>query len=467
MAHAWHARHRGLGLLLVAVAVEIALAGTERVAALRRLAGGDHSPRVLAGVLGLALLVVLLVATRRATRSMREGRAGNNNTAFAAVATTSWDWVWQADAQMRLTDTNAHVDLLGYSAEELLGRSTFSLLADDASRQALADAMYGGAGWTSLELVWVHRDGHLVVTQGNAVPVLDAHGDLSGFRGTRRVVTAAMTTARSLQAARYRIDDVIARQDLDIALQPIVDLGHGRLTGVEALARFRDGRSPGSWFSEAAETGQALALDRLALQTALRLLPSLPGHVSLSINATPELILDPILPSLLTADGIDLDRIVLEITEHVAIPRYDDIRAALLPLRERGMRLAVDDTGAGYASMNHVLQLRPDIIKIDRSLVETSGSDAARRSLITALVLLALDLGASVTAEGIETPTELETVGTLGVDQVQGYLLARPTTDAARWQRWWDRNWLFSTTGPNVIRPRSKPRDAPVVARFN
>jgi EAL domain-containing protein (putative c-di-GMP-specific phosphodiesterase class I) len=127
------------------------------------------------------------------------------------------------------------------------------------------------------------------------------------------------------------------------------------------------------------------------------------------------------------------------------------------------MRLAVDDTGAGYASMNHVLQLRPDIIKIDRSLVETSTSDAARRSVITALVLLALDLGACVIAEGIETPSELETVGSLGVDQVQGYLLARPTTDPARWQRWWDRNWLYSTTGPSVTPPWGPALTAPAV----
>jgi PAS domain S-box-containing protein len=408
----------------------------------------------LEGGFGLALLVVVLLATRRATRSVNRRRADDHRSAFAAVATTSWDWVWQSDAQMCLTDSNAHVlDLLGYTAEELVGRSTFSLLADDASRRALADATYGGAKWTGLELVWRHRDGHLVVTQGNTVPVLGARGELIGFRGTRRMVTAAMTNARSLQAARYRIDEVIARQDLDIALQPIVDLRHGRLTGVEALARFRDGRSAGTWFGEAAETGQALALDRLALQSALQLLPSLPSHVSLAINATPELILDPLLSALLTADGIDLGRIVLEITEHVAIPRYDDIRDALLPLRERGMRLAVDDTGAGYASMNHVLQLRPDIIKIDRSLVETSTSDAARRSVITALVLLALDLGACVIAEGIETPSELETIGSLGVDQVQGYLLARPTTDPARWQRWWERNWLYSTTGPTITPP--------------
>jgi len=122
----------------------------------------------------------------------------------------------------------------------------------------------------------------------------------------------------------------------------------------------------------------------------------------------------------------------------------------LAPARERGVRLAVDDTGAGYASLNHVLQLRPDIIKIDRSLITGLSSDPARRSLVTALVLLALDLGASVTAEGVETPQELETLASLGVDDAQGYLLARPTTNALRWRHWYDRNWLYPQASGQV-----------------
>jgi EAL domain-containing protein (putative c-di-GMP-specific phosphodiesterase class I) len=88
-----------------------------------------------------------------------------------------------------------------------------------------------------------------------------------------------------------------------------------------------------------------------------------------------------------------------------------------------------------------VLQLNPDIIKLDRALIENLDDDRARRSLVTALVLLALDIGASVTGEGVETDTQKDTLATLGVDQAQGYLLDRPTTDHNVWQRWWSRSW--------------------------
>jgi EAL domain-containing protein (putative c-di-GMP-specific phosphodiesterase class I) len=126
----------------------------------------------------------------------------------------------------------------------------------------------------------------------------------------------------------------------------------------------------------------------------------------------------------------------------VQIGNYTDLHAFLASLRERGVRLAIDDTGAGYASLSHVLQLRPDIIKIDRSLVTNIAGDPARRSLVTALVLLALDLNATLTGEGVETAAELATLEMLGVDQAQGYFLARPTSDRARWSRWQERSWL-------------------------
>ena len=138
----------------------------------------------------------------------------------------------------------------------------------------------------------------------------------------------------------------------------------------------------------------------------------------------------------------------------------DRKHARLQAWEQRGRSSAVDDTGAGYASFSHVLQLRPDIIKIDRSLIAKLTTDPARRSLVTALVLLALDLDACVTAEGVETPSELETIATLGVDQVQGYLLARPTSDSERWRRWWTRNWLYPSLGVDVGRTN------PVIGRY-
>jgi len=266
---------------------------------------------------------------------------------------------------------------------------------------------------------------------------------LRARRQLRRHIGPDPSALASHEAARHRIEHVLQRHALDVALQPIVDLTSGRLAGAEALARFRDGRPPDLWLEEAAETGQAMMLDRLAFVSAVKLLPRLPSTCYLSVNATPELILHGQLNECVDKLQAPLERLVIEVTEHVKVSSYSDLHSCLAPLRERGVRLAIDDTGAGYASFNHVLQLKPDVIKIDRSLIANITDDPARRSLVTALVLLALDLDATVTAEGVETASELQTLATLGVDCAQGYLLARPSLDHARWRRWMepDREW--------------------------
>jgi EAL domain-containing protein (putative c-di-GMP-specific phosphodiesterase class I) len=109
------------------------------------------------------------------------------------------------------------------------------------------------------------------------------------------------------------------------------------------------------------------------------------------------------------------------------------------------MRLAVDDTGAGYASFTHVLRLRPDIVKLDRSLIAGIDTDPALRAFVTAIVLLALALDASIIAEGVETSAELETLRSLGVAEAQGYFFARPTCSPAQWGSWPARDWLSGT----------------------
>ena len=227
-----------------------------------------------------------------------------------------------------------------------------------------------------------------------------------------------------------------------MALQPIVDLTSGRVLGVEALARFHDGRSPDAWFADARDAGRTGDLDELTFNAALPLLGLIPDSVYLSVNASPELLMDAGFVERLHESALPLARMVIEITEHARVADYADLNAALTPLRARGVRFAIDDTGAGYASLSHVLQLNPDIIKLDRALIANLDDDRARRSLVTALVLLALDIGASVTGEGVETDTQKDTLATLGVDQAQGYLLARPTTDRNVWQGWCRRSWV-------------------------
>jgi EAL domain-containing protein (putative c-di-GMP-specific phosphodiesterase class I) len=121
-----------------------------------------------------------------------------------------------------------------------------------------------------------------------------------------------------------------------------------------------------------------------------------------------------------------LDRLVLELTEHEQVEDYEALNAALLPARRRGLRLAVDDAGAGYASMRHWLLLKPDLLKLDLSLVRDVDSDAAKRALCLAIITFAHTTGMQVVAEGIETRRELATIRALGADYAQGYLLQRP-----------------------------------------
>lgn len=119
-------------------------------------------------------------------------------------------------------------------------------------------------------------------------------------------------------------------------------------------------------------------------------------------------------------------RIVIEITEHSDVENYEQLLRALLPLRQRGFRLAVDDAGAGYSSLRHILNLQPDFIKLDMGLIRNIDVDPARRALASALIGFARETGSVIIAEGVETASEFETLQLIGVEQVQGYFLGRP-----------------------------------------
>jgi EAL domain-containing protein (putative c-di-GMP-specific phosphodiesterase class I) len=144
----------------------------------------------------------------------------------------------------------------------------------------------------------------------------------------------------------------------------------------------------------------------------------------LAINVGPETIAVPELPAMLAAASAD--RVVLELTEQLEVDDYPQLGNALRNIRELGVRLAIDDTGAGVASLAHILKLAPDIIKLDRTLTGRIDRDPVRRALAGALVTFAAETGAAVIAEGIETTDELDTVRSLGILHGQGYLLGRP-----------------------------------------
>jgi EAL domain-containing protein (putative c-di-GMP-specific phosphodiesterase class I) len=223
-----------------------------------------------------------------------------------------------------------------------------------------------------------------------------------------------------------RTREVLASGAIDIAYQPEVDLRSRALVGAEALARFRSVpyRPPDVWFEDAWRVGLGNELELAAVAKALEQSNQLPSQCFLAVNLGPHAIANP--DSLGAIEGIDPHRLVIELTEHVEVDDYPLLRRLLLALRRRGVRLAVDDTGSGFSSFSHIVKLAPDIIKLDIDLVRGIDVDPVRRSLATAVVRFAGETGAKVTAEGIETSSELECVQSLGIDYGQGYFLGRP-----------------------------------------
>ena len=225
---------------------------------------------------------------------------------------------------------------------------------------------------------------------------------------------------------RSRIRRVIEDEAFSIVYQPIWDFYQRLPIGFECLCRFSGEpyRSPDLWFREAAEAGEALTLELAVIRKALKGATALPKGIYVSVNASPDLILCGKLPAALQEfSGL---RIVVEVTEHSQVADYECLRGALSELRAIGVELAVDDAGAGYSSLQHIIQLRPDIIKLDISLTRAVDSDPARRALISALIFFARETGCLMIAEGIETESEREILRSLGISKGQGYLMGRP-----------------------------------------
>ena len=237
--------------------------------------------------------------------------------------------------------------------------------------------------------------------------------------------------AQSHAERTERIERVLRHGLIKIAFQPIVDLERGRLTGVEALARFpvEPLRGPAQWFHDAEQAGRLVELETAAIRTALNHMEDLPAGVYLAFNASPATANSPQLGEALSAHaGAPL---ALEITEHAPVDDYDAMATALAALRAHGLRLAIDDAGAGFASLRHILLLEPDVIKVDMTLTRGIEHDRPKRALARALISFASEIGAVIVAEGIETASEAAVLRGLGVRFGQGYHVGRPAPLAA------------------------------------
>ncbi|SHN85742.1 EAL domain, c-di-GMP-specific phosphodiesterase class I (or its enzymatically inactive variant) [Geodermatophilus obscurus] len=221
-----------------------------------------------------------------------------------------------------------------------------------------------------------------------------------------------------------RLDPVVAAGGPVVLLQPIVDLATGTRVGAEALSRFPAdwARTPDVVFAEAHSVGLGDALELQALARAAEHLDRVGGYVAM--NASPATVLTPECAELLHL--MPLDRVVLELTEHDAVEDYDRLSAALAPFRAAGLRLAIDDVGAGFSSLRHIVVTAPDVLKLDRSIAAGVATDRVLATLVGSLTTFAHGSGARVVAEGVETAEDATALRALGVDSGQGWYFGRP-----------------------------------------
>lgn len=365
------------------------------------------------------------------------------------------------------------------SLSALALRSGRTLRSDDGLRDPRVDAaLCQRLGTASLVCVPLHSGdasvGVLIVVSAQMAAFTDE--DVATLTGLACFITTAITTTFALQAAaeallasagsagspeadderlslfvanvahpalaaesarRSAVSTALAQRLVAVELQPIVDVQapEPTLVGAEALARVRlaPERPPDAWFADARRAGLAAELHLAALEAALAAAGALPPGAFLAVNVDPGALANAELVARLAAVRRPL---VVELTEHVAIDNYPLLRERIAGLRAGGVRIALDDTGAGHSSLTHLVQLAPDLIKLDLQLVVGADADPVRRALLAAVVAFAREIGAKVIAEGIETPGELAALRALGVDYGQGYLLGRPAAPselAAHW----------------------------------
>jgi EAL domain-containing protein (putative c-di-GMP-specific phosphodiesterase class I) len=222
---------------------------------------------------------------------------------------------------------------------------------------------------------------------------------------------------------------VLEGAGLSVVFQPIVDLGLGSVVGYEALSRFSDGRSPEAWLAEAEGLGLRVDLELTALRVALGRIGEVPASAYVSFNVSADVVTTDAFAH--TLEGAPMERLVIEING-LESSNCAAVQATIHQMRAGGARVAIDDVGAGSASLSYILQLSPDVIKLELALSRGIDADQSKRALIGALVACASGINCTVVAEGIETVEELDALAGLGVGHGQGFFLGRPSEDPKR-----------------------------------
>ncbi|MFA9444505.1 EAL domain-containing protein [Egicoccus sp. AB-alg6-2] len=245
----------------------------------------------------------------------------------------------------------------------------------------------------------------------------------------QRAAAARLLEVRTSHDAEQlrRVESVLRERSFHPVFQPIYSLETGALLAVEALTRFTSEprQGPDRWFAEAEQCGRGPELELAALDEALRAASSLPDGVRVAVNLSPAVVSDRRFPACLAA--APAGRVIVEITEHAPVDDYQQLTGVLADLRSaHDVLVAIDDAGAGFSSLRHIVQLGPDLIKLDMSLTRDIHLDPVRRALADSLVGFATSAGIRLVAEGVETMEELHELHELHVHAAQGYLLGRP-----------------------------------------
>jgi len=267
---------------------------------------------------------------------------------------------------------------------------------------------------------------HSTATEAPTSAQLEAMAIIAGLLGDR--VAKEQKFARAQQVRRDEITALIVGPRSRIVVQPIVDLADDQVRGYEALSRFTDvtgaPRRPDRVFAEAAAAGLGVHLELAAARAALTLVPDLPDATYLSVNPSPAAVCTPAAYDLLTELPLTGSCSSSPSTSASRTTRPSCTRCR--GMRTRGLRLAIDDTGSGFAGLQHLAELNPDIVKLDIAFVRNIDRDPTRRAVARAVIGFAAEVGAAVVAEGIETPAELDQVRRLGAGLGQGFFLGRP-----------------------------------------
>ncbi|WP_182302073.1 EAL domain-containing protein [Cohnella cholangitidis] len=234
---------------------------------------------------------------------------------------------------------------------------------------------------------------------------------------------------------RLELERLLTESSIKSVYQPIMRLGDGRVFGYEALTRCPEGSlfdGPLSLFQFAERNNMAFALDRLAREKAIRHCPTLGTIQKIFINVTMSIINDPHFVSGQTVNwlnerGLYPGQVVFELTERSSIDDFEAAKKILSHYRRQGYEIAIDDAGAGYSSLQSIVELSPDYIKVDRSLIRMADKDEMKKHMLRTFVRFAKKMNIRTVAEGIERPEELRLLRAMGFDFAQGYLIGRPS----------------------------------------